>query len=122
MGRCGRISCSFPAAITLPVNVSEPMITSSPISAMPKRGDVRRSDVIFGDTDHRRRKRAEGVAQRGPLRHRRHLHHAEGNADRRADDQRDDDPLVLRQFGIGERGADGERRGDLADQHAAACG
>ena len=35
----------------------------------------------------RRGKRAERVAQRGPLRHGRHLDHAKGNADARADNR-----------------------------------
>ena len=32
IGRCGRISCSLPAAMRLPVKVSDPMMTSSDIS------------------------------------------------------------------------------------------
>ena len=62
--------------------------------------EVGHAHVVFGDADHRGGKRAEGMAQRGPLRHGRHLDHAERDADGRADDQRDDDPLVLDQFGI----------------------
>ena len=81
--------------------------------------DVRHAHVIFGDSDHGSGKRAEGVAQRGSLRHGGHLHHAEGNADGRADDQRDDDPLVLGEFRIRERGANGQRRGNFSRQHAA---
>ncbi len=87
--------------------------------AHAKPRDMRNAHVIFRDTDHRRGKRAERVAQSGPLRHGGHLHHAEGNANGRADDQRDDDPLVLDEFGIAERGADGQRRGDFSRQHAA---
>ncbi len=120
MGRCGRISCSFPAAIKLPVKVSDPMITSSADFGHAEARDVGHADVIFGDADHRGGKRAERVAQRGSLRHGGHLHHAEGNADGGADDQRNDDPLVLRQLGIEERGDDREGRGNFADQHAAA--
>ena len=62
------------------------------------------------------------MAQRGPLRHGRHLHHAEGDADGGADDQRDDDPFVLDDLRIEERGADGERRGNFAGQDAAPRG
>ena len=64
--------------------------------------------------------RAKGVAQGGSLRHRRHLHHAKRNADAGADDQCDDDPLVLHQLGIEERGGDREGGADLAGQHAPA--
>ena len=38
MGRCGKISCSFPAAIKLPVNVSDPRMTSSERTPIMKRG------------------------------------------------------------------------------------
>ena len=34
MGRCGSTSCNFPAAIKLPVKVSEPIITSIAISTI----------------------------------------------------------------------------------------
>ncbi len=81
MGRCGRISCSLPAAIKLPVKVSEPMMTSSPISAIWNLGHVGSGDVVFRDADQRRGKRAKRVAQRGSLRHGGHLHHAKGHAD-----------------------------------------
>ena len=66
----------------------------------------------------RRGQRAKGVAQRGPLRHGRHLHHAEGNADAGAEHQRDDDPFVLDDLRIAQRGADGEGRANLAGQNA----
>ena len=96
------------------------MITSSADFAHAESREVGHAHVIFGDADHRGGKRAERVAQRGPLRHGGHLHHAEGNADGRADDQRNDDPLVLRQLGIGERGDHRQGRGNFTDQHAAA--
>src|SRR5436309_2342379 len=38
IGRCGRTSCNFPAAIKLPVNVSEPRMTSSESTPIMKRG------------------------------------------------------------------------------------
>ena len=38
MGRCGRTSCNFPAAIKLPVNVSEPRMTSSESTPIMNRG------------------------------------------------------------------------------------
>ncbi len=81
-----------------------------PDFAHPESRYVRNAHVIFRDSDHRRGKRAERVAQRGPLRHGGHVDHAERNADRRADDQRNDDPLVFDHFGIAQRGANGERR------------
>ncbi len=66
------------------------------------------SDVIFRDANQRRRKRAKCVAQRGPLRNRGHLHHAQGHADGGADDQRDDDPLVLADLRIAQSGDDSD--------------
>ena len=63
------------------------MITSSADFAHAERVTWAHADVKFGDADHRGGKRAEGVAQRGPLRHGGHLHHAERNADGRADDR-----------------------------------
>ena len=38
IGRCGNTSCSFPAAIKLPVNVSEPRITSMESTAIMNGG------------------------------------------------------------------------------------
>src|SRR5690348_14795888 len=59
------------------------------------------------------------MAQCGPLRHGGHLHHAEGDAYRGSEDQRDDDPLVLADLRVEERGDHGDRGGDLSDEHAA---
>ena len=49
-----------------------------------------------------------------------HLHHAEGDADDGADDQGDDDPLVLDDLRVEQRGADGQRHADFAGEDAAA--
>ena len=84
----------------LPVNVSEPMITSSPISTMPNLVTCGAPHVIFSDADHRGGERAKSVAERGSLRHGGHVDHAERNSDAGADDQRDDDPLVLDDSGL----------------------
>ena len=89
IGRCGRTSCSFPAAIRLPVNVSEPRITSMHSTAIMNGGTVGVAQVKFRRAHQRHAQRAERVAQRRPLRHRRHRHHAERNADDRAQHQRD---------------------------------
>src|SRR5579872_4887746 len=64
------------------------------------------------------------MAQCGSLRNRCHLHQAKRNANSGADDQRDDDPLVLHQFGIEECGADCEHCADLSGENAPAraCG
>ena len=120
IGRCGRISCSLPAAITLPVNVSDPRITSSASTAIMNGEHVRRAQVIFGDADHRDAERAEGVAERGSLRHGGHLHHAEGDADDRAEHQRDDDPPVFDDSVVQQRAADGQQHAQLAGPDAAA--
>ena len=76
--------------------------------------------VIFGNADQGRRKRAESVAHGGSLRHGRHVYQAQRDADSGADDQADDDPLVLDQFRVEERGDDGQRSADLSRQNAPA--
>ncbi len=80
---------------------------------------VGRGHIIFRDPDERRGERAERVAQRGPLRHGSHLHHAKRNAHARADNQRDQNPFVLADLRIEQRGGHGQRRGNLADQNPA---
>ena len=50
---------------------------------------------------------------------RRHLDEAERDTDGGADDQRDEDPLVMRHLGVEERcGENGDRGCNFADQHA----
>src|SRR5215469_18841720 len=44
------------------------------------------------------------------------MNHSERNADPRADNQRDNDPLVLNQIGVEERSAHGQCGADLAGQ------
>ena len=79
-----------------------------------KSRDVRNPHVVFRDSDHRRGKRAKRVAQRRPLRHGSHLHHAEGDADSSSDHQRNDDPFVLHHLRIAQRRSKRQRRADLA--------
>ena len=120
MGRCGSISCSFPAAITLPVKVSEPIMTSKRDLAHLKARDRRGAHVILGDADHGRRKRAESMAQGGPLRHGRHMHQAQWDADSGADDQGDEDPLVLHHLRIEQSDDDRQRSADFSRENAPA--
>src|SRR5579862_4856859 len=81
-----------------------------------------RAHVIFGDANDRCRKRAERVAQGGPLRNSRHVHQAQRNANSGADNQRDENPLVGHNLGVEERDDDGQRSADLAGQNAPARG
>ena len=55
---------------------------------------IRAAKVILGCANQRDAKRAECMAERRPLRHRRHLHQTERNTDRRADSQCDKNPAV----------------------------
>ena len=118
MGRCGSTSCNFPAAIKLPVKVSEPMMTSMRDLHHLKFREVGNAHVILGNADHRRGQRAKSVAEGGPLGHGGHGHQAEGNADNRAHRQRHDDPFVFDDLVVAERGGDGQDGAELARQHA----
>ncbi len=84
--------------------------------------NIRRLHVVFGNANQCGGKSAKRVAQRGSLRHGGHVNHAKRDAHAGADDQRDDNPFVLHQLGIAERGADCERRGDFACKHSMARG
>ena len=95
IGRCGKTSCSFPAAIRLPVNVSPPRITSIESTDIMNLRNVRRAQIELGGSDQRDAQSAESMAEGGPLRHCRHLHDAERDADARAEHERDDDPLLV---------------------------
>ena len=75
---------------------------------------VGRLQVVFGRADQRDAERAEGVAQGGPLRHGRHLHHAQGHADDRAEHQRDGDPRVIDDAVVQQRAGDGQEHPQLA--------
>ena len=83
--------------------------------------DVGRAQVELRRADQRDAERAEGVAQRGPLRHGRHLHHAQRHADDRAQHQRDGDPLVVDDLVVEQRAADRQEHPQLAGQDAAAA-
>src|SRR5208282_3732900 len=81
-------------------------------------GNSGSGDVVFRDADERGGKGAKRVAQRGSLRNRGHLDHAEGDANGGADDERDDDPLVLADLGVVQSGEDGDGRSEFADDNA----
>src|SRR6185312_11620734 len=85
-----------------------------------KPGQLRRVHVIFGNADHGRRCRAKGVAQGSSLRHRRHLHHAKGDAHAGADDQADYNPLVLDQFRVVEGCANRQGSANFSADYAPA--
>ncbi len=59
-----------------------------------ERGNIGRAEVELRGAHERDAQRAEGVAQRGPLRHGGHGDFAEGHADDAAEDQADGDELV----------------------------
>src|SRR5580692_553553 len=61
------------------------------------------------------------MTQGGSLRHGRHVHHAEGDADSGSNDQRNQDPLVRHHFRVKERGANSQGSTDLASQNPSAC-
>src|ERR1700751_1220136 len=81
---------------------------------------MRKAHIIFRNADHGRRASAKRVTQGCPLRDRRNLHHAKWNADWRADNQRDDNPLVSDQFRVVERRYNRQSSRDLAGQDASA--
>ena len=81
-------------------------------------GDVGASQIEFGGADQRDAERAEGVAERRPLRHGGHLHQAQRNADDGAEHQRDRDPLVVDDAVVQQRAADGQQHADLAGPDA----
>ena len=66
--------------------------------------------------------RAEGVAERGPLRDGGHLHHAERNADAAAEHQPDGDPFVVDDAVVQQSAGDGQHHADFARPNAVAGG
>ena len=88
------------------------------------------AEIEFRRADQRHAKGAEGVAERRPLRHRGHLHHAERNTDRRANAQRDENPRVadcnVLDLALNTQLKDGpanrEHHADFAGQNAAPRG
>src|SRR5215467_2126661 len=60
------------------------------------------------------------MAQGSSLRHGSHLHHAEGDAYGRADDQADDNPLVLDQLRVIEGCGDRQGSANFSSEHAPA--
>src|SRR5215469_327794 len=61
------------------------------------------------------------MTQGRPLRHGRHVHHAERDADSGANNQRNENPLVGRHFGVEQRNHDGQCRTDFSGQNAPMC-
>ncbi len=80
--------------------------------------DIGRPQIIFGRTHQRDAQCAERVTQGRPLRHRRHLHSAQRNADDRSQHQRDRDPGVVHDPAMQQRAADGQQHADLAGQNS----
>ncbi len=62
--------------------------------------DRRGAYVILGDADHRRRRRTEAWLKAVRAGHRGHMHQAQWDANSGADDQGDEDPLVLAASGL----------------------
>ena len=84
--------------------------------------DVGRAQVELGGADQRDAERAEGVAERGPLRNGGHGHIAERHADDGAQHQGDGDPLVIDDAVVEERADDGQQHARFAGEDAAARG
>ena len=76
-------------------------------------------EVVFRRADQRDAEGAEGVAERGPLGHGRHLHQAQRYADDRAEHQGDGDPRVVDDPVVEQRPADRQQHPDLAGPHPA---
>src|SRR6266849_6046576 len=83
-----------------------------------ERRNIRRAQIKLRGAHQRDAQRAEGVAQRGSLRHRGHLHVAERNADDRAEHQGDGDPLVVHDAVMQQRAGDGQHHAHFAGPHA----
>ena len=84
--------------------------------------NVGRAQVELRGADQRDAKRAEGVAERGPLRNGGHGDVAERHADDGAQHQRDGDPLVVDDALVEERADDGQQHAGFAGEDAAARG
>ncbi len=80
------------------------------------------AQIKLSGADQRHAECAESVAERGPLRDGGHLHHAQRDADARAQHERDDDPLVIDDAVMQQRAADGQHHADFAGQNAVAGG
>ena len=74
--------------------------------------------IVFRRADERDAEGAEGVAQRGSLRDGRHLHHAQGHADDRAQNKGDGDPPVFDDPLMKQRPTDRQEHPQLAGTHA----
>ena len=98
-------------------------MTSSDSTDIMNCGTCGRSQVKLRGAYQRYAEGAESVAQRGPLRDGCHLHHAERDADDRAQHQRDGDPLVVDDAVMQQGAADGQHHADFAgpDSVARAC-
>ena len=62
------------------------------------------------------------MAERGPLRDGRHVHHAERDADAAAEDEGDDDPLPVHDAVVKQSSGDGEDHAKFASPDAVAGG
>ena len=62
------------------------------------------------------------MAERSPLRHRGHLHHAERNADAAAQHQADGNPLVVDDAVVQQRASDGQQHSNFTRPNSMAGG
>src|SRR5262249_16082534 len=84
--------------------------------------NIGRAKIELRSADQSHAERAESVAERGPLRDRRHRHVAERNSDDGAKYQRDREPLVIDNAVVQKRSGNGQRHAGFAGKHAAPRG
>ena len=93
------------------------------MAQLSQRFEAVRVAVVFGDADQRGGERAEGVRQRSPLRHRGHRHpNAHGCAQRRAQQQANNDPGVGDDLEVYERADDRHQHPEFREVHSALRG
>ena len=116
IGRPLSSSCSFPKAISEPANEIEPIRAERTVET---EAVVARPPVAMWNSatrDERRRAAADPVEQGHHLRHRGHLHPARADeADRGADQRRDDDQRPVADAVEQQRARDREDHADAAD-------
>ena len=83
-------------------------MTSRQSTAILKRRNVGRAEIELRRAHQGYAERAARVAESGSLRHRGHLHHAQRDADDRAQHQRDQDPLVFHNAVVQQSAANGQ--------------
>ncbi len=76
--------------------------------------NVRSAQIELRRSHQGHAQRAEGVAERGPLRNGSHPHITQRNADDGAQNQRDGDPLVVHDAVVQQRACNGQHHADFA--------